>query len=188
MIICFKNPLLNIPPIRDPKLNWSLPVQGNTSATNWKGVHALSDIPNYVNPSNGWVQNCNSTPLYGTGFYDTIMAKKPSYMLPDGHTPRAVNAIRQLKNIKNANLDTILDMCHNAYLSNAAKFIPVLIKSFDSLGKSQNLKDPVDILRKWNFYTDTTSIATTLSVLWVEKVMQYNISKLKIRNLLKVFF
>lgn len=169
----------NFVPIRDPKLDWTLPVDGSNSATNWKGVHALSDIPNYINPANGWVQNCNSTPLYGTGVFDTIMLKKPSYMLPDGHTPRAVNAIRQLKNINNATIDTVLDMCHNAYLSNAAKFIPVLLKSYDSLGKASDLSGPIAILRKWNYYTDTTSVATTLSVLWVEKVMQYNLSKLK---------
>ncbi len=169
----------NFVPIRDPKLDWTLPVAGNTSATNWKGVHALNDIPNYVNPSNGWVQNCNSTPLYGAGIFDTIMAKKPSYMLPDGHTPRAVNAVRQLSKIKDATIDTILAMCHNAYLANGAKFIPSLLKSYESLGSPATLKGPVDVLRNWNYYTDTTSVATTLSVLWVEKVLQFNIAKLK---------
>jgi acyl-homoserine lactone acylase PvdQ len=169
----------NFVPIRDSKLNWSLPVPGNVSSTNWKGVHALNDIPNYVNPANGWVQNCNSTPLYGTGVYDSIMAKKPSYMLPDGHTPRAVNAVRQLKNIHNATIDTILNMCHDAYLANAAKFIPSLIHAYDSLGQANHLKEPMNILRHWNFYTDTTSVPTTLAVLWVEKIMQLNLAKLK---------
>lgn len=169
----------NFVPIRNASLDWSLPVNGNTSATNWKGVHALNDIPHYLNPSNGWVQNCNSTPLYGTGALDTLMTKKPTYMLPDGHTPRAVNAIRQLSKLKEANIDTILSMCHNTYLVSAAKFLPVLIKSFDSLGIAENLKGPIEVLRSWNFCTDTTSVASTLSVLWIEKIIEYQLSNLK---------
>jgi acyl-homoserine lactone acylase PvdQ len=169
----------NFVPIRDPKLNWSLPVPGNIAATNWQGVHALNDIPHYINPVNGWVQNCNSTPLYGTGVFDSVMAKKPAYMLPDGHTPRAVNAIRQLTNIHDATIDTILNMCHSPYLANGAKFIPTLIASFDLLGQPNNLKEPINLLRKWDFRADTTSVATTLAVLWVEKMLQLNVAKQK---------
>jgi acyl-homoserine-lactone acylase len=169
----------NFVPIRDSKLDYTLPVPGNTSATNWKGVHALNDIPNYVNPKNGWVQNCNSTPLWGNGYYDSIMAKKPFYMLPDGHTPRAVNAVRQLTNIKEATIDTIIKMSHSPYLANGNKFIPTLLKSYELTGNIERLKDPINLLRIWDFNADTNSIATTLSVLWVEKVLQYNLSKLK---------
>ena len=169
----------NFVPIRAAKLDYTLPVPGNTSATNWKGVHALNDIPNYVNPKNGWVQNCNSTPLFGNGFYDTIMAKKPFYMLPDGHTPRAVNAVRLLTNIKDATIDTIITKSHSPYLANGNKLIPTLVKSYDLSSNNDRLKEPIQILRNWDFLADTNSIATTISVLWVEKVLQYNLSKLK---------
>jgi len=170
----------NFVPIRtNPNLDWSAPVPGNTSETNWKGAHLLKDIPNYINPSNGFVQNCNSTPLYGAGSFDSIMAKKPGYMFPDGYTPRSVNANRLLKNIKNITIDSVLEKCHSAYLANAAKFIPTLIRSFDSLSQPLQLRAPINVLRTWNFNTDTTSIATTLSVLWVEKILQLNLAKLK---------
>ena len=169
----------NFVPIRKPNLNWALPVPGNVSETNWQGTHALSDIPNYINPTNGWVQNCNSTPLYGTGNFDSVMSKKPAYMFPDGHTPRAMNAVRQLNNIKNATIDTIIKKSHSTYLANAARFIPTLIASFDQLGQSINLKEPINMLRHWDFNTDTTSVATTLSVLWVEKILLLNMAQLK---------
>jgi acyl-homoserine lactone acylase PvdQ len=107
------------------------------------------------------------------------MAKKPYYMLPDGHTPRAVNAVRQLTNIKEASIDTIIKMSHSPYLANGKKFIPTLVKSFDLNGNNERLKDPINYLRNWDFNADTNSVATTLSVLWVEKVLQYNLSKLK---------
>lgn len=169
----------NFVPIRDTKFDWTLPVPGNTSATNWKGVHPLDEIPYYFNPKNGWVQNCNSTPLYGTGKFDSVMFKKPSYMFPDGHTPRAVNAVRQLSHISNANLDTILKMSHSPYLANAAKFIPELIKSYDAIGQSASRNEAINVLRNWDYNSDTTSVATTLSVLWIEKLLQLNVAKLK---------
>jgi acyl-homoserine lactone acylase PvdQ len=43
------------------KLNWSKVVDGTTSATEWKGLHEVSETVHLYNPSNGWLQNCNST-------------------------------------------------------------------------------------------------------------------------------
>jgi acyl-homoserine lactone acylase PvdQ len=36
-------------------------VDGTTSATEWKGLHEVSETVHLYNPSNGWLQNCNST-------------------------------------------------------------------------------------------------------------------------------
>ena len=46
-------------------------------------------------------------------------------------------------------------------------------------GQPLQLRAPINVLRTWNFNTDTTSIATTLSVLWVEKILQLNLAKSK---------
>jgi acyl-homoserine lactone acylase PvdQ len=100
-------------------------------------------------------------------------------MLPDGHTPRAVNAVRLLTNINDATIDTIIKLSHSPYLANGNKFIPTLVKSYDLNSNNDRLKEPIQILRNWDFIADTNSIATTISVLWVEKVLQYNLSKLK---------
>jgi acyl-homoserine-lactone acylase len=169
----------NFVPVRNTNYDWTRPVPGNVSTTEWHGPHALSEIPNYINPTNGWVQNCNSSPLYGNGYFDSIMAKKPSYMFPDGHTPRAMNAIRQLSNIKDATIDTIINMCHDTYLFNASRFIPTLIESYKQMNEPTQLKEQIEILKKWNFRTDTSSVATTLCVLWIEKMLQLNIAQLK---------
>jgi acyl-homoserine lactone acylase PvdQ len=47
--------------LKDKKLNWSKVVDGTTSATEWKGLHEVSETVHLYNPSNGWLQNCNST-------------------------------------------------------------------------------------------------------------------------------
>jgi acyl-homoserine lactone acylase PvdQ len=70
-------------------------------------------------------------------------------------------------------------LSHSPYLANGNKFIPTLVKSYDLNSNNDRLKEPIQILRNWDFIADTNSIATTISVLWVEKVLQYNLSKLK---------
>jgi len=44
------------------------PIPGNTSATEWQGIHPLSDIPQLENPSTGFLQNCNDHPGYVTTY------------------------------------------------------------------------------------------------------------------------
>jgi acyl-homoserine lactone acylase PvdQ len=38
-------------------------VDGTTSATEWKGLHEVSETVHLYNPSNGWLQNCSTTQL-----------------------------------------------------------------------------------------------------------------------------
>ncbi len=49
-------------PVRDPSLDWSKPVDGSTSATAWQGFHPASDHLSVLNPSAGYMQNCNIPP------------------------------------------------------------------------------------------------------------------------------
>ena len=172
----------NYVPKRNPAYDWKRPVDGSTNATEWQGTHDLSEIPHYINPANGWVQNCNSTPLYGAGAFDTLMSRKPAYMLPDGHTPRAMNAVRLLNNLKNATIDDVITAAHDTYLPNAERFIPALVKAFETNqtdSVSVQLSGPIQALRNWNFRADTTSVATTLGVMWVEKIIPLNVARLK---------
>jgi acyl-homoserine lactone acylase PvdQ len=172
----------NFVPIRASGYDWSRPVPGNTSETEWKGSYALKDIPNYINPKNGWVQNANSTPLYGIGTFDSGMFRKPSFMFPDGHTPRAMNAIEQLKNSKLLTIDNVIKMANSPYLMSAKRFIPSLVDAYDKNTNDtiiQLLIEPINVLKQWNFTADTNSIATTLAVLWVEKLVPINLAKLK---------
>jgi acyl-homoserine lactone acylase PvdQ len=49
-------------PIRPDGVNSSRPIAGNTSANEWKGIHAMSDLVQIENPLCGWMQNCNCSP------------------------------------------------------------------------------------------------------------------------------
>lgn len=172
----------NFVPKKNPLLDWRRPVDGTTSATEWQGTHELTEIPHYINPANGWLQNCNSTPLYGAGTLDTTMLNKlPSYMLPDGHTPRAVHAVRVLTPLKNATMDDVVKASYDTYLPSGERFVPSLITAYNTTSNDSlhsKLAGPIDVLKKWDFKTDTNSVATTLTVHWLEKVIQLDMARL----------
>ncbi len=54
-------------PLRDPKLDWSLPIKANTSAYRWTEIIPFDKMPHSENPECGYVYNANNTPLHCTG-------------------------------------------------------------------------------------------------------------------------
>ena len=49
-------------PIRAAGVDPTRPIPGNTKATEWKGIHSISDLVQIENPACGWMQNCNCPP------------------------------------------------------------------------------------------------------------------------------
>jgi len=50
----------------DPKYNWHSTVPGNTSATLWTKFKAVTELPQYINPSSGYLFNTNHSPFLAT--------------------------------------------------------------------------------------------------------------------------
>ncbi|HEY8387758.1 MAG TPA: penicillin acylase family protein, partial [Parasegetibacter sp.] len=84
----------NVIPKRDTSFNWLLPVDGTIAATEWKGMHALDEIVQVHNPSNGWIQNCNSTPFAAAGANSPRKEDYPFYMATEAENFRGINALR----------------------------------------------------------------------------------------------
>ena len=49
-------------PRRDDRFDYTKPLDGSDPRTDWHGLHTLSELPNVLNPPNGWVQNTNNWP------------------------------------------------------------------------------------------------------------------------------
>jgi acyl-homoserine lactone acylase PvdQ len=164
----------NFVPVRDTKFDWSLPVNGTTSATDWKGVHKLDEIVHLYNPLSGWIQNCNSTPFTSSGSSSPKKAAYPEYMAPDGQNARAINAARLLSAANNITLDKIIEIGYSHYLSAFDILLPSLFKGYDELNTNDSLKNslqhPIDILKRWDKKSATSSIATTLAIEWATRL------------------
>ena len=57
----------NFIPRRDPKFDWTRPVDGSDPATEWNGVLSIDETPGLKNPSNGWLYNTNNWPWSAAG-------------------------------------------------------------------------------------------------------------------------
>jgi hypothetical protein len=52
----------NFVPQRDTRFDWSHPVDGSVTATEWQGVHTIDESPLVHNPASGWLYNANNWP------------------------------------------------------------------------------------------------------------------------------
>ncbi len=62
-------------PLRDPAFNWKKTLPGNTSATLWKDLHPLKDLPQVLQPKAGYVFNTNHSPFHSTEGSDNPVNK-----------------------------------------------------------------------------------------------------------------
>lgn len=167
----------NFMPKRDPKYDYSRPVDGSTSATNWKGVHTLEETVHVYNPASGWIENCNSTPFTVSGASSPKENNYPEYMAPDGQNFRAINAMRLLNNAHDITIDKMIHVIgYSHYLSAFETLLPPLIDAWDKLPATESLKqslqEPVDSLRAWDKNSSASSIASTIAIEWASRLLQ----------------
>jgi acyl-homoserine lactone acylase PvdQ len=171
-------------PVRNPKYDWSKPVDGTIPATEWKGLHPVTEIVQSINPQNGWLQNCNSTPYTVAGINSPKKTDYPVYMAPDGENFRGINAVKVLAEEKNYTLDKVIKAGYDTRLSAFEVLIPALVASFEK-NISYNdslyayLAGPVMVLKNWDYRCGENSIATTLAVEWGQKILPA-ISRIKV--------
>ncbi len=166
----------NFIPNRNPKYDWSKPVDGTTSATEWQGLTPVNKSIHIYNPPNGWLENCNSTPFTAAGKYSPKKNDYPAYMAPDGQNFRAINAIRILPKEKSYTIDKVIEKGYYTYLAAFEVLVPALIKSFDQISKEDSLYEqliePINLLKKWDYRCGENSVATTLAVNWGERILK----------------
>lgn len=165
----------NFIPIRDKSLNWSKVVDGSVSSTQWKGLHEVDETVHICNPTNGWLQNCNSTPYTVAGENSPKKEDYVPYMAPDGENFRGINAVRIFSNDDNYTLDKVIADGYDTKLSIFEILIPSLLAVFEKNIKPTDpeyaeLTEPISILKKWDYYAKENSVATTLAVEWAYKL------------------
>lgn len=165
----------NFVPIRDTKFDWGKVVDGTTSATEWKGLHAVDEIVHSYNPVNGWLQNCNSTPYTVAGKDSPKKSDYRPYMAPDGENFRGLNAVRVLSSQKDYTIDKVIKSGYDTYLTAFEILVPAMVASFEKNIQPQDslytlLKEPILTLKNWDFRASESSVATTLAIETAQKI------------------
>jgi len=154
----------NFVPKRDVQFDYSQPVDGSNPKTDWQGLHTVDENILVLNPENGWIQNCNSTPYTSALEFSPKKEDYPYYMSRDQENFRGVHAIELLKNRKEYTLDGLIALAHDPYLPAFEALIPGLIKAYNNYDdKNPKLQEAIAILENWDYKTSKESIAMTLA-------------------------
>jgi len=165
----------NFMPRRDPQFNWNEPVDGSIPGTEWKGLHETSELISVLNPSNGWIQNCNSTPFTVSGDKSPKQKDFPSYMAPDAENARGLHAVRILQNQSGFTLDKLIATSRDPYLPGFEELVPSLLAAYDGATNDSlrvKLTEPIQLLRGWDLRWSASSVPTTLAIYWAQKLRQ----------------
>jgi acyl-homoserine-lactone acylase len=159
-------------PRRNDRFDYRRPVDGSDSATDWHGLHALSELPSVLNPANGWVQNTNAWPYQAAGPYSADPARFPKYMDSDGENFRGLHALQLLTASGGWTLDKLQAAAFDSGQPGFAVLIPSLLKAYDALPAADprraRLAAPIAALRGWNYRWGADCVPQTLAMTWGE--------------------
>ena len=157
-------------PKRDNKFDYVKPVDGSNPKTAWQGLTPLKDMPNVIDPPNGWVFNTNDWPWTAAGKYSPKAKNYPQYMDMFGPNWRSKHALRMLAGARDFTKAKLITDAFDSYLPAFARLIPILLKDYDGLPAGDPLKaklaGPIGVLRHWDYRWGLASIPTSVAVFW----------------------
>ena len=156
-------------PVRDPRFDYSGVIDGSNPATEWRGYHALEDLPQLTNPATGWMQNCNTTPFLLTSSGNPDSSKFPRYMVMESDNWRGLVSRRILQSTPRFTWDAWVRAAFDTYVIAADSLLPGLLRDFGAdSSRHARLAPAIDTLTRWNRRSDTASVAMTLFDRWQE--------------------
>jgi len=165
----------NFIPRRSTHFDWTRPVDGSDTATDWHGLLSVDETPHLLNPASGWLYNSNNWPWSAAGPSSPKRTDYPAYV-ETGYeeSARGVHAVRVLSNKKDFSIEGLRAAAYDSYLPAFEKLIPSLLSAYDQLPASDarkaKLAEQIQLLRAWDLRWSVTSVPTSLAVFWAEEL------------------
>ncbi len=164
-------------PRRDPSFDWTRPVDGADPRTEWQGYHKLAELPQLVNPSDGYLQNCNSSPFTTCETGNLDPAQFPKYMCEDAHDDkrRAKMSRQLLGGMKSITLDELSASAFDTSVYWAQQALPDYRRRFEILQTQQpdiarQVEPYLKHLLDWDCRIAADSTQATLCAAWYEEL------------------
>lgn len=163
-------------PVRDDRFDYTRPVDGADPATDWRGLHSIVSLPNVIAPKTGWAHNTNDWPWDAAGVDSPKARDYPRYMDQSGANPRGAHADLLLRGKSGWTLEKLRDAAFDSYLPGFAMLVPKLVADWSALAagdpRRTRLAEPIALLRDWDDRWSTESEATSLAVVWGERLWE----------------
>ncbi|MCC6492014.1 MAG: penicillin acylase family protein [Pirellulales bacterium] len=162
-------------PRRNPRFDWSQPVDGADPAAEWLGIHELDELPEVLNPAAGFVQNCNSTPFMTTDGENPRPEDFPSYMIGDGEirNRRSLRSLQLLRGLQQITFDQWQAAAFDTEVYWARQELPKYAAELERLRASdpraaKQAEPYLQHLLAWDGRISAESTAATLCTAWYE--------------------
>ncbi len=167
-------------PIRPEGYDCKRPMPGNTSLAEWQGIHKFADLVQIVNPTQGYMQNCNVSPQ----FLMKNCQLKPSLKTPylfNGFVnadqaydnplhQRAATCLNLLADVKKMTIDEAIDVALSPAVHGADEWQERLRKAWSGAGaelrEKQGLATLYALIVNWNRRCDAEATGAIAYKYW----------------------
>jgi len=178
-------------PLRAEGYDWKGVLPGNSSDVVWTEYLPYADLPQVLNPTSGFIQNCNNTPFITTTGEDNPDKKNypDSFGIESHMTNRALRAMELFGEDPSISREEFeqykfdLRYSDDSYMSQFVDRLISLSYSFED----EKLIQGVNVLKSWDKNTDYENKNASLPIIsfgWFMEISPENISD---ENLLESF-
>lgn len=166
----------NFIPKRDPRFDWTKPVDGSNPATEWQGLHEIKETITLLNPASGYISNTNNWPCNAAGAGSSPKcANYPAYMWSLPENARGRNAERVFSAAKGLDIDGLIAASYDTRLAAFEPLVPAVVADHEALHESDPRKavllEQIAVLRDWNLRYAIDSVPTSLAVYWGQEMV-----------------
>ena len=153
-------------PKRLEGINWKEVIDGTRSDLIWDSYVDFSEIPQFKNPSSGWIASTNQDPFKVTSVSDNLKSSQYSSTLGlqtrmTNRAYRSIELFDQYKTVNEEEFDLI--KFDNKY-SKQSRSYSYVSKIFDMDFESPKLNEARDVLKNWDLGTDFKNTSAALGV------------------------
>ena len=165
----------NYIPRRNPKFDFTQPVDGSDPATEWQGLLTVDESPHLLDPASGYLFNVNDSPWNGAGESSLHRKDYPAYVETGGESARGLHAMRLLVGKKDFTLDSLVTAAYDSFLPWFIKPRSALIQAWtdlpDGSPQKSELAAQIALLKEWDLRWGTDSFATSLAIYWGQEIL-----------------
>jgi acyl-homoserine lactone acylase PvdQ len=182
-------------PRRPDGYDWSRPVDGSTSATEWQGFHPASDHLQVLDPPQGFMQNCNVSPdsmMPGSPFRVELAVRPylfgagPSDELEGAINQRGARAVELLAADDAVSADDAMAYINDVAPFGASRWIEALVAADRALGSRYSTQAAyrlgIDALTRWDGRVSADSRGALVYESWREQLLT-DLGEEKLREL-----
>jgi acyl-homoserine-lactone acylase len=163
-------------PIRNPEYNWKGVVPGNTSKTLWNNYHPLSDLPQYFNPSSGYLYNSNNTVFHASSLSNNLNPKDfdPTMGYPLKDNNRSMRFVERVSAYHKVSYADFKSMKYDGQYPSKFHF-PIDINAIWEMDSKQfpEIEAEIELLQNWDRKSNIENVGAGFFSVLIYKINEH---------------